>query len=68
MRIRLINPNATATMTDKIVAAARAVATPGTAIEGVTSASGPISIEGFFDGALAGGGFAAAHHHRAALI
>jgi allantoin racemase len=52
VRIRLVNPNTTAAMTDKVVAAAKAVAAPGTAIEGATSASGPFSIEGYFDGAL----------------
>jgi allantoin racemase len=52
MRIRVVNPNTTAAMTDKIAAGARTAAAPGTTIEAATSASGPISVEGFFDGAL----------------
>ncbi len=52
MRVRLVNPNTSTAMTDKIAAAARAIAAPGTTIESATSASGPASIEGFFDGAL----------------
>jgi len=53
MRIHLINPNATASMTEKIAAGAREVAAAGTIIESATSASAPVSIEGYFDGALA---------------
>jgi allantoin racemase len=52
MRIRLINPNTTASMTAKIAVAAEAIAAPGTIVESATSASGPVSIEGHFDGAL----------------
>ena len=52
MRVLVINPNTTASMTDKVAIAARAVAAPGTEIVAVTSAEGPVSIEGFFDGAL----------------
>lgn len=52
MRIHVVNPNTTAAMTDKIAAAARAAATAGTEILATTSAEGPVSIEGFFDGAL----------------
>ena len=52
MRIRIVNPNSTASMTEKVAVAARQAAAAGTTIEAVTSASGPISIEGFFDGAL----------------
>ncbi len=52
MRIRLVNPNSTASMTAKAALAAERAAAPGTEIEAATSASGPISIEGFFDGAL----------------
>ena len=52
MRIRIVNPNSTASMTEKVAIAARQAAAAGTTIEAVTSASGPISIEGFFDGAL----------------
>lgn len=53
MRIRLINPNTTASMTDTAARAARAVAAPGTIIEPATSAMGPASIEGYYDEALA---------------
>jgi allantoin racemase len=53
MRIRLINPNTTASMTETAARAARAVAAPGTAIEPVTSKMGPESVEGFYDEALA---------------
>ena len=49
MRIRLINPNTTASMTATMAAAARAVAAPGTQIIAATSQSGPVSIEGHYD-------------------
>lgn len=52
MRIHVVNPNTTASMTAKIAAAARATARSGTEIVAATSADGPASIEGFFDGAL----------------
>ena len=52
MRIRIVNPNSTTSMTAKAVLAAERAAAPGTEIAAATSASGPISIEGFFDGAL----------------
>lgn len=52
MRIRLINPNTTASMTDTMAAAARAVAAPGTQIIAATSQSGPVSIEGHYDEAM----------------
>jgi allantoin racemase len=53
LRIKVINPNTTATMTETIAAAARAVASPGTEIVAATSASGPVSIEGHYDEAVA---------------
>ncbi|OLP56486.1 Asp/Glu/hydantoin racemase [Rhizobium rhizosphaerae] len=53
MRILLVNPNTTASMTEKAAAAARAVAAPGTEILARTSAMGPASIEGHYDGAMA---------------
>ncbi|SON57101.1 Hydantoin racemase [Hartmannibacter diazotrophicus] len=53
MRIHLINPNTTVSMTDKAAAAARAVAAPGTEIIAATSKNGPASIEGAYDGAIA---------------
>lgn len=53
MRIKVINPNTTRSMTEKIGAAARAVAGPGTVIDAVSPAMGPVSIEGFYDEAFA---------------
>lgn len=53
MRILVVNPNTTASMTATIERAARAAAGPGTTIEAVTSAMGPASIEGYYDEALA---------------
>jgi allantoin racemase len=52
MKIRVINPNTTAAMTATIASAARAAAARGTAIDAVTSSSGPVSIEGYYDEAL----------------
>jgi len=52
MRILVINPNTTAAMTEKIGAAARRVAAPGTEIVAVSPASGPVSIEGYYDEAI----------------
>ena len=52
MRIKVINPNTTATMTEEIKAAARAAAAPGTEIIAVTSPAGPVSIEGHYDEAV----------------
>jgi allantoin racemase len=52
-KILIVNPNTTASMTETIGAAARAVASPGTEILAVTSAMGPASIEGFYDEAFA---------------
>lgn len=49
MRLLVVNPNTTATMTAKIGAAARAVAAIGTQIIAVNPVSGPASIEGYFD-------------------
>lgn len=53
MRILVVNPNTTASMTETIEAAARFAAAAGTAIEAVTSSMGPASIEGYYDEALA---------------
>jgi allantoin racemase len=53
MRLLIINPNTTASMTEKMAASARAVATSGTTIEAVTSTMGPESIEGYYDEAFA---------------
>jgi len=53
LRIRVVNPNTTASMTDAIGRAATAVAGPGTLVEAVTSATGPASIESHYEEALA---------------
>ncbi|CAH1667795.1 aspartate/glutamate racemase family protein [Chelatococcus asaccharovorans] len=49
MRILVVNPNTTASMTDKIAAACMRVAAPGTEIVAVNPLDGPPSIEGYFD-------------------
>lgn len=53
MRILVVNPNTTASMTATIEAAALRVAGGSTVIEAVTSSMGPASIEGYYDEALA---------------
>ena len=53
MRILVVNPNTTRSMTRTIEAAARAAAAQGTMIEAATSAMGPVSIEGYYDEAFA---------------
>lgn len=53
MRIRLVNPNTTVSMTETAERAARSVTAVGTTIEAVTSSMGPASIEGYYDEALA---------------
>jgi allantoin racemase len=60
MRIRVINPNTTESMTALIGESARAVAGPGTIVEAVTSAMGPASIESHYDETLAVPGLLAA--------
>ena len=52
MRVMVINPNTTASMTEKISAAARTVASPGTEIIAVNPRTGPVSIEGHYDEAI----------------
>jgi allantoin racemase len=49
MRILVINPNTTASMTRKIGMAAGAAASPATEIVAVNPKDGPPSIEGYFD-------------------
>jgi allantoin racemase len=49
MKLLLVNPNTTASMTAKIGAAARAVTAPGTHIVAVNPDTGPVSIEGYYD-------------------
>lgn len=52
MRLLVINPNTTASMTRKIGEAARAVAAASTEVTAVNPAHGPVSIEGFYDEAF----------------
>ena len=52
MKIKVINPNTTATMTQKIGVAARQVAAPTTEIFACNPTMGPVSIEGHYDEAL----------------
>ncbi|WP_144714868.1 aspartate/glutamate racemase family protein [Curtobacterium pusillum] len=53
MRIRVVNPNTTASMTAAIGTAAAAVAGPGTIVEAVHPTMGPASIESHYEEALA---------------
>ena len=53
MKLLVVNPNTSAGMTARIGEAARAVASPGAKIVAVNPASGPVSIEGYFDEAFA---------------
>ncbi|MER9134808.1 aspartate/glutamate racemase family protein [Mesorhizobium sp. M0830] len=53
MQILVVNPNTTSSMTETIAAAARAVAGAWTEVVAVTSSMGPVSIEGYYDEALA---------------
>lgn len=52
MRIRIVNPNTTAAMTATIARAATEAAAAGTSIEAITSPTGPVSIEGYYDEAM----------------
>ena len=52
MRLLVVNPNTTASMTAKIGAAATRAASPGTEILAVNPRRGPASIEGYYDEAL----------------
>jgi allantoin racemase len=52
MRILVVNVNTTAAMTETIATQARAVARPGTEIEGLTPFIGPESVEGNFESYL----------------
>lgn len=52
MRLLVINPNSTASMTEKIGRAARRAASSGTEVLAVNPPNGPVSIEGFYDEAL----------------
>jgi allantoin racemase len=53
VKIHVVNPNTTVSMTEKISAAARAVASSGTEIWARNPSDGPVSIEGFYDEAFA---------------
>ncbi|MCO6187744.1 aspartate/glutamate racemase family protein [Rhizobium sp. L1K21] len=53
MKIAVINPNTTQSMTDKIADAAMGVRGQGTEIIAATSGMGPVSIEGYYDEAMA---------------
>lgn len=53
MRIKVINPNTSRSMTEVIGAAARSVAGPGVVIDAVSPQHGPASIEGHYDEAMA---------------
>lgn len=52
MKILVINPNTTASMTATIGECARAVGGPGVTVEAVNPGSGPVSIESHFDDAM----------------
>lgn len=52
MRLLVINPNTTASMTEKIALAAKGAASAGTEVIAMNPASGPVSIEGYYDEAL----------------
>lgn len=52
MRILLVNPNSTVSMTEKAVKAARKVARAGCEIIGATPRGNPPSIQGFYDVAM----------------
>jgi allantoin racemase len=52
MRILVVNPNTTASMTEKIGTAARQAASPDTEIIALNPSNGPVAIEGFYDEAI----------------
>ena len=58
MQIRVINPNTTRSMTEKIGASAQRVAAPGTIIVATNPDSGPVSIESHFDEVISAVGVA----------
>lgn len=53
MRILVVNPNTTASMTALIESCARAAVGPGVALDAVSPTSGPASVESHYDEALA---------------
>ena len=52
MKIKIINPNTTQSMTDKIAASAKIVANSDTQIIAVSPQMGPATIESYYDEAL----------------
>src|SRR5262245_34359885 len=52
MRIKIINPNTTESMTQMIAAAARCVTWTGTELIAATAKAGPVSLEGHYDDAM----------------
>ncbi|PUE46465.1 Asp/Glu/hydantoin racemase [Limnohabitans sp. 2KL-1] len=53
MKIKVINPNTTASMTQLVAMAAQSVAGTGVQIQAAQPGDGPVSIEGFYDEAMA---------------
>ena len=49
MKILVVNPNTTPSMTALIEAAAKSVAAPGTTVTSATPSMGPVSVEGYYD-------------------
>jgi|Laugresbdmm110sn_1035088.scaffolds.fasta_scaffold06448_3 allantoin racemase len=62
MRILVVNPNSTVSMTASIEQAANSFASGGTTIIAKTSGDGPVSIEGYFDEAMSLSGLLRAIH------
>ena len=60
MRLLLINPNTTTSMTEHMVHAAEDVAAPSTVVTGLTVTDGVPFIDGYYDEALAAAGVARA--------
>jgi allantoin racemase len=56
MKLLLINPNTSSAMTHGMAEAARAIAAPGTLVEGRQPSFGPASIEGHVDEAIGAAG------------
>lgn len=52
MKLLVLNPNTTASMTEKIGKAAEQIASAGTDIVAINPDQGPVSIEGYFDEAM----------------
>ena len=51
--LHIVNPNTTASMTEKIAVAAQAAASAGVTVRATQSAMGPVAIEGYYDEAYA---------------